>query len=111
MTPSVTAVEIDRHLEPILREVTAGHPNIHLIFADFLRLDLPELFDSAFGERAGVIVANLPYYITTPILVQLLAHKTRFRRAVLLVQLEFARRMVAPPGSEECGAMSLLAQY
>jgi 16S rRNA (adenine1518-N6/adenine1519-N6)-dimethyltransferase len=111
LSPSVTAVEIDRALEPILREVTAGHANIHLMFEDFLRLDLPTLLDTAFGERPGVIVANIPYYITTPILERLIAHKTRWKRSVLLVQQEFAKRMVAPPDSEDYGAMSLFVQY
>src|SRR5581483_10988916 len=111
LSPSVTAVEIDRALEPILREVTAGHANIQLVFADFLHLDLPTLFATAFGERPGVIVANIPYYITTPILERLIAHKTRWKRSVLLVQQEFAKRMVAPPDSEDYGAMSLFVQY
>jgi len=52
-SPSVTVIEIDRHLEPILNEITAPHPNIHLIFQDFLRLDHAELFNSAFGGRNG----------------------------------------------------------
>jgi 16S rRNA (adenine1518-N6/adenine1519-N6)-dimethyltransferase len=108
---SVTTVEVDRHLEPILREMTVSHPNVHLIFEDFLRLDLPALLDSAFGEKQGVVVANIPYYITTPILEKLLTHKARLKRIVLLVQQEFGERMTAPPGSEECGAMSLWVQY
>jgi 16S rRNA (adenine1518-N6/adenine1519-N6)-dimethyltransferase len=58
-----------------------------------------------------VVVANIPYYITSPILTRLIDHKSRFRRITLLVQQEFARRMAAPPGSDECGAMSLYAQY
>ncbi len=110
-SPSVTAVEIDHKLEPILRQVTAEHPNIHLIFEDFLRLDPSELFDSAFGDRPGIVVANIPYYITSPILEKLLSHKDRWKRAVLLVQQEFAQRMVAGPGSDACGSMSLYAQY
>ncbi len=97
--PSVTAIEIDRSLEQILREVTSGHPNVQLIFADFLRLEIPALFDQAFGDRPGVVVANIPYYITTPILERLLAHKARLKRIVLLVQQEFARRMIAAPGT------------
>ena len=111
LSPSVTTIEIDRALEPVLRQTTANHPNIHLIFEDFLRLELPTLFDLAFGPKPGVVVANIPYYITTPILERLLAHKTRWKRVVLLVQQEFARRMVAAPGSEECGSMSLYIQY
>ena len=111
LSPSVTTIEIDRHLEPILREVTAERPNVHLVIADFMLLDLPALLDTAFGERPGVVVANIPYYITTPILERLLTHKSRIRRIVLLMQQEVAQRMVAAPGSEECGSMSLYAQY
>ena len=107
----VTTVEIDRHFEPILREVTAPYPNVHLIFSDFMLLDIPALFDEAFGDKPGVVVANIPYYITTPILEKLLTHKARLKRIVLLVQHEVAQRMAAPPGSDECGSMSLFAQY
>lgn len=110
-SPSVTVIEIDRHLEPILTEITAPHENVRLIFQDFLRLNHVELFDAAFGEKAGVVVANIPYYITTPILEILIANKARMKRIVLLVQQEFAERMVAAPGSEACGAMSLFVQY
>ena len=110
-SPSVTVIEIDRHLEPILAEVTAPYDNVHLIFQDFLRLDHTALFDSAFGARSGVVVANIPYYITTPILEILLAHKARLNRIVLLVQQEVAQRMTAPPGSDACGSMSLYIQY
>jgi 16S rRNA (adenine1518-N6/adenine1519-N6)-dimethyltransferase len=111
LSASVTTIEIDRYLEPILREVTAPFPNIHLVFEDFLRLDLNTLFDHAFGANPSVVVANIPYYITTPILEKLLEHKSRLKRIVLLVQNEFARRLIAPPGSEECGSLSLYAQY
>ncbi|HLK58430.1 MAG TPA: 16S rRNA (adenine(1518)-N(6)/adenine(1519)-N(6))-dimethyltransferase RsmA [Chthonomonadaceae bacterium] len=111
LSPSVTTIEIDRNLEPILRAVTAPYPNVHLHFEDFLRLDLNTLFPQAFGDRPGVVVANIPYYITTPILERLLEHKAQLKRIVLLVQNEFARRLIAPPGSEECGSLSLYAQY
>lgn len=110
-SPSVTVIEIDRHLEPILTEVTAPYKNVHLVFQDFLRLNHQELFDSAFGAGRGSVVANIPYYITTPILDILLANKARLDRIVLLVQQEFAERMTAPPGSDACGAMSLYVQY
>lgn len=108
---SVTTLEIDRNLEPILREVTADCPNVHLIFEDFLRQDLDALFDQAFGGKKGVVVANIPYYITTPILEKLLAHKDRLKRIVLLVQHEFARRMVADADTDDYGAMSVWVQY
>ena len=108
---SVTTIEIDRHFEPILRQVTASHSNVNLVFADFMLLDMPALFDQAFGDKPGVVVANIPYYITTPILERLLTHKARLKRIVLLIQNEVAQRMVATPGSDACGSMSLYVQY
>lgn len=107
----VTTVEIDRHLEPVLRATTARLPNVTLVFADFLRLDLPALLDTAFGDRPGVVVASIPYYITTPIVERLLQQKARLRQMVLLVQKEFAQRATAPAGSEARGALSLFVQY
>ncbi len=111
ISPLVTTVEIDLKLEPILREVTADLPNVRLIFQDFLRMNLEEALDEAFGDKQGVVVANIPYYITTPILDKLIESKRRIKRIVLLVQHEFAQRMVAPPGADECGSFSLYAQY
>src|SRR5947207_6436991 len=107
----VTGVEIDRLLEPILRETLAGRSNVRLVFEDFLKLDLSSLLDDAFGDPPGVVVANIPYYITTPILERLLEQKRRIRRIVLLVQQEFARRMGAKPATEDYGSMSVFAQY
>ncbi len=107
----VTTIEIDRHFEPILRQVTKPHSNVNLIFSDFMLLDLDALFDAAFGESQGVVVANIPYYITTPILERLLGHKARLKRIVLLMQHEVAQRLAAPPGSDACGSISLFAQY
>ncbi|HLJ55193.1 MAG TPA: 16S rRNA (adenine(1518)-N(6)/adenine(1519)-N(6))-dimethyltransferase RsmA [Chthonomonadaceae bacterium] len=109
--PRVTAIEIDRHLEPILAEVTGELSNVALVFQDFLRLDPAQLFNTAFGSGPGVVVANIPYYITTPIIEVLLANKGRLKRIVLLVQHEVAERMAAAPGSDACGAMSLYVQY
>jgi len=108
---SVTAVEIDRHLEPILTETLAESPNVNVVYADFLKLDLEEMFTNAFGDRPGIVVANIPYYITSPILEKLLDNKKRIKRIVLLVQNEFAQRAVAKAGSDACGSMSLYVQY
>jgi 16S rRNA (adenine1518-N6/adenine1519-N6)-dimethyltransferase len=108
---SVTTIEIDRNLEPILRDATSEAPNVSLVFEDFLRMDVPQLFEDAFGSGAGTVVANIPYYITTPILEILLDNKRFLKRIVLLVQREFAVRMAAPAGSDACGALSLYAQY
>ncbi len=112
VSPSVTTVEIDRHLEPVLRELTANTPNVRLVFADFLQKDSTgPLFDAAFGDKPGIVVANIPYYITTPILERLIEHKSRLRRIVLLVQHEFANRAVARAASDDYGAMSVYVQY
>ncbi len=107
----VTTIEIDTALIPILKENLADYSNVRVIAEDFLRLRRDKLFDEAFGDEPGVIVANIPYYITTPIIERLLMHKDRWKRAVLLVQEEFARRAVAKAGSDECGAMSHFIQY
>lgn len=108
---TVTAVEIDRHLEPILTETLQDSPNVSVVYADFLKLDLEALFATAFGDAPGVVVANIPYYITSPLLEILLTNKRRIKRIVLLVQNEFAQRAVAAAGSDACGSMSLYVQY
>jgi 16S rRNA (adenine1518-N6/adenine1519-N6)-dimethyltransferase len=107
----VTAVEIDRLLEPILKQTLAGRDNVSLVFADFLELNLPALLAEAFGDASGVVVANIPYYITTPILERLFENKARIRQIVLLVQQEFAERVAASPGSKEYSALTVFAQY
>ena len=107
----VTAVEIDPLMEPILKKTLQNHPNVRLIFEDFLRLDTPSLLNEAFQDRRGLVVANIPYYITTPILERLLSNKHSIRRIVLLVQEEVAGRLCAPPGDENYGSMSVFAQY
>ncbi len=111
LSTSVTAVEIDTLLGPILRQTLDGKTNVHLIFQDFLRSDLPKLLDESFGTEAGVVVANIPYYITTPILERLLKHKERVKRIVLLVQQEFAERLAARHATESYGSMTVYAQY
>jgi len=107
----VTSVEIDHLMEPILADTLAGYDNVRLVFEDFLKLDIEQLLDDAFGDKPGVVVANIPYYITTPILERLLMHKTRVSRIVLLVQVEFADRLAAKPGTKDYGSMTVFAQY
>ncbi len=117
----VTAVEIDPFLEPILRETLADIENVRLILADFLKLDLTELLDSAtlpdltfHASRVApgiVVVANIPYYITTPIIAKLFEHKNRISRIILTVQQEVADRLAAQPDTEAYGSMSVFAQF
>ena len=111
ISPSVTTIEIDNGLHEILITRFTDIPNVHLVWGDFLRLHLTELFDQAFGDVRGTVVANIPYYITTPILEHLIAHKSRIRRIVLLVQREVAERMTAPAGDDAVGAFTMFAQY
>jgi 16S rRNA (adenine1518-N6/adenine1519-N6)-dimethyltransferase len=108
---NVTTVEIDRLLDPILRETLASRENVTLVFEDFLKADLDQLMTDAFRDRPGVVVASIPYYISSPILERLLERKSRLSRVVMLTQAEFAARLAAAPDTEEYGALSVFAQF
>lgn len=107
----VTTVEIDPLLAPILAETLAGLDNVRVVYGDFLEMDPKALLDEAFGEAPGVVVGNIPYNITTPILERLLERRARIRTIVLLVQREVADRLTAAPGGKAYGALSVFAQY
>lgn len=109
----VVAVELDRNLLAVLQEtVTADHPNVDLIHGDAAKIDLDALLRERLvpGQRAKV-AANLPYYITTPLILRLLEEDLPISTAVVMVQLEVAERMVAPPGGKDYGALSVVVQY
>lgn len=107
----VVAVEIDRTLIPILREDTCkDYDNLTLINDDVLKVDLHEL-SRRFGNCRFRVVANLPYYITTPILMGLLEQRVPLKNLTVMVQKEVAQRMQAGPGTKEYGALSLAVQY
>lgn len=99
----VIAVELDRRLIPLLEEVLAPYPGARVVAGDILKVDLPALL----ANRQAKVVANLPYYITTPVLFRLLEHRRLFPLMVLMVQKEVARRMTASPGSKEYGALTV----
>lgn len=107
---AVTAVEIDETLIPILQENLSEYPHVTLVAADFLKLDLPSFFAQHF-TRPVKVLANLPYYITTPILMNLLESRVPLENLTLMVQEEVARRMKAGPGTKDYGALSLAVQY
>lgn len=107
----VVAVEIDRMLIPILRETLAPCPNVTVLNQDILKTDLKELAEVYHGGRPLKVVANLPYYITTPIVMRLLEGKAPLSAIVVMVQREVADRMQARPGSKDYGALSLAVQY
>ncbi len=107
----VIAVEIDNRLIPILEENLSGYDNVTVVNADFMELDLPAFFAEQKIDRPVKVVANLPYYITTPIIMQLFESGVPLESVTVMVQEEVARRMQAGPGSKEYGALSLAVQY
>ena len=108
----VVAVEIDRNLIPILREDTLkAYENLTIINEDVLKLDLNRLIEERNGGRNIKVVANLPYYITTPIIMQLFEEHIPIDNITVMVQEEVARRMQAGPGTKDYGALSLAVQF
>ena len=103
----VVAVELDRRLLPVLGKTLAGYDNIDIINEDILKLDIRK----AVPQENFKVVANLPYYITTPIIFNLLEQKLPMERLVAMVQKEVAERMVAKPGGKDYGALSVAIQY
>ena len=103
----VVAVEIDEKLIPVLGETLAEYDNVEVINQDILKCDV----DSIFEGRPFKVVANLPYYITTPIIMGLLEGKSHFDSLTVMIQKEVADRMKAGPGTKDYGALSLAVQY
>lgn len=101
----VTAIEVDPRLHAYLAERQAEFPNRTLVLEDALVYPLDNL------PIGTIVVANLPYYISTPLLFRLLGHRDRFPRMVLMLQEEVADRLVAKPGSADYGVLSVMAQY
>lgn len=107
----VVAVEIDRNLLPILQETLADYGNVKVIHTDVLSLDLEKLVQEENGGRPIKVVANLPYYITTPIIMALFEQHVPLANVTVMVQKEVAARMKSGPGSKDYGALSLAVQY
>ena len=107
----VVAVEIDGGLIPLLKENVSSFQNVEILHADILNISLSELFDREFSGECVKIVANLPYYITTPIVMKLLEENPGFSSMVIMVQKEVAQRLIATPGGKNCGAISYSVSY
>ena len=107
----VIAVEIDDRLIPILQENLKAYSNVTLIHQDFLKLDLKALLEEKGIHRPIKVIANLPYYITTPIIMGLFESGISLAGMTVMVQEEVARRIQAGPGSKDYGALSLAVQY
>lgn len=108
----VTAVEIDQRLLPILGEVLEPYEHVHVVHGDVLKVDLHDLFREQFQDVERVsVVANLPYYVTTPIMMKLLEERLPLKNIVVMIQKEVAERMAAKPGGKDYGSLSVAVQY
>lgn len=107
----VVAVEIDAHLLPILDETLDGYSNVTVIHNDILKMDMNALVDEYNNGKPVKVVANLPYYITTPIIMGLFESGVPIDNITVMVQKEVADRMQVGPGSKDYGALSLAVQY
>ena len=108
---AVTAVEIDTELGPVLKDSLKEFSNVELIFADVLKWDLKTYLQEKYPRESIKVVANLPYYITTPILMKLLEERLPLRTITIMVQKEVADRIQAQPGGKDYGAITLAAAY
>ena len=103
----VTAVELDKKLPAVLAETLRGYEHLKVVQGDILKTDIPALM----GDHPFKVAANLPYYITTPILLSLLEQSLPITHIVTMVQKEVAERMTARPGGKDYGALSVAVQY
>ena len=107
----VVAVEIDRNLIPILEDTLSGYDNVTVINEDILKLDIQKIVEERNGGEPVKVVANLPYYITTPIIMVLFESHVPLKSITIMVQKEVADRMQVGPGTKDYGALSLAVQY
>ncbi|MFC0472873.1 16S rRNA (adenine(1518)-N(6)/adenine(1519)-N(6))-dimethyltransferase RsmA [Halalkalibacter kiskunsagensis] len=108
----VVSFEIDQRLLPVLDETLAPYNNVKIIHSDVLKANIHEVMSEEFqGIEEVMVVANLPYYVTTPILMKLLEEHLPIKGIVVMIQAEVADRIAAKPGTKEYGALSIAAQY
>ncbi len=108
---SVVAVEIDKSLIPLLDHTLSEFDNVKVVNEDVLKVDLKKLIEENFGDNEVHVVANLPYYITTPIIMKFLEENVKIKSLTVMVQKEVADRMAALPGGKDYGALSLAVQF
>lgn len=108
----VVAVELDDRLIPVLSSLFSEQPHVHILHGDVMNLDLTRLLRDYLGDCHRIsVVANLPYYVTTPILMRLLEEKLPLDRIVIMIQKEVAERLTASPGSKAYGSITVAARY
>jgi len=108
----VVAFEIDQRLLPILNETLSPYSNVEIIHSDVLKADVKTVIEEKFTDVKDImVVANLPYYVTTPIIMKLLEEKLPIRGIVVMLQKEVADRISAKPGTKDYGSLSIAVQY
>lgn len=108
----VVAIELDQRLLPILADTLSPYSNVEIVHGDVLKVNLHQLFQEKFAGYSTIhVVANLPYYVTSPILMRLLEEELPLQNIVVMMQKEVAERIAARPGGKEYGALSIIAQY
>lgn len=107
----VIAVEIDTSLKPILEETLADFDNVEIVFADVMETDLAALLAEKAGGLETIVCANLPYYITSPVIMKVLESRLPVTAMTVMVQKEAADRICAKPGTRDCGAISCAVSY
>ena len=107
----VVSVELDRHLLPVLSETLAGFSNIKIVYGDILKIDIRQLIADEFDGMEVVVCANLPYYITSPVIMRFLEERLPVSAVTVMVQKEAATRLCALPGTRACGAVSAAVHY
>ena len=107
----VVAVELDTRLLPVLEETLGEYENLKVVNDDVLKLDLHTLIEEEFGGMGVVVCANLPYYITSPVIMKLLEDKLPIRSLTVMVQKEAAQRLCAEPGTRDSSAITVAVHY
>ena len=107
----VAAVEIDKRLIPVLEETLAEYSNVRIINGDIMKTDLSKLIEEEFEGLEVAVCANLPYYITSPVIMKLLEERLPIRSVTVMVQKEAAQRLCAKPGTREAGAITAAENY
>lgn len=107
----VVAVELDERLKPVLEETLAEFDNVEVIFADVMQTDLRKIIEEKLEGKETVVCANLPYYITSPVIMKILEERLPIRSLTVMVQKEAADRICAKPATRECGAISYAVSW
>lgn len=111
LAEKVVAIELDARLLPVLDETLGAFDHVKVVQGDVLKLDLNKLIEREFAGMQVCVCANLPYYITSPVIMKLLEEQTRAAAITVMVQKEAAQRICAPAGTRQCGAVTIAVRY